>query len=237
MAKARPRGTVGWEDPAAYEAYRTGPFHDRRVEIIVEAARSVPNLSTGAELGCGTGKTLFDVAARFADVRFDGIDLEPHLIDYARAQHHAPNLEFHAGDASKPVPKSYDFVFSVDFIHHLANPYRCLAQVGAALRPGGRWLMIEPNFWYLPITVSQERMKRAGLGEDHVFPWRIEPAIEAAFLRIVRKRHMHFLPMVASKLGSGLPAIEHYCERWPPLGVSVVYLIEEDNDEFRRTRT
>jgi SAM-dependent methyltransferase len=57
-----------------------------------------------------------------------------------------------AADAQRlPFPDGIlDNIVGIDFLHHLNDPMRFLAEAGRALRPGGRLVMIEP--WETPLS-------------------------------------------------------------------------------------
>jgi SAM-dependent methyltransferase len=103
------------------------------------------------EIGCGRGFNLLRLARRNLDVTFIGIDLIPWHVRAARLGglgrrnlgvfeadfHHLPFAD-----------ESFDLVFSVEAICHAADVYRVVEEVRRVLRPGGRFVTIEP--WRRP---------------------------------------------------------------------------------------
>ena len=170
------------------------------------------------------GAVIADVAARAPRVSFVGVDIEPVLLAYAEQHRAGRNVRFELADATELG--GFDFLFSIDFVHHLPSLGGGDGGIREALHPGGRWLLIEPNVWHPAITWAIERMKRQGLDEDHFVPWLTAPAVRAAGFRLVRRRYMHLFPASASSLSARLPRVGELLEGWAPLGASVVWLLE-----------
>lgn len=79
--------------PELYDQVQADPCHTvaRRVEQVV--ATCAPTARTLLDLGCGTGRDLEVLAARFTCV---GVDLQPDLVAYARRVR--PQLDIRVGD-------------------------------------------------------------------------------------------------------------------------------------------
>ena len=90
------------------------------------------------EVGCGAG-----FAAGYLRGRYDeyvGIDHSPKLIDYARAQQDHPGVTFDARPIAEFRPdRSFDVVFMIGVLHHLADLDGDLRHLLSLLKPGG-WL-------------------------------------------------------------------------------------------------
>jgi SAM-dependent methyltransferase len=94
------------------------------------------------DLGCGYGDFINQVRAR----RRLAVDLSPQM-----AQHLAPEVEFHPGPAQDLdflEAESLDAVFASNLLEHLDRPavQGLLEGVHRALKPGGRLILIQPNF-------------------------------------------------------------------------------------------
>lgn len=107
------------------------------------AIRKHLTLNTGeriVDIGCGTG----EFAPLFPIERYDGIDLDPANIAYAKR--HYPH-RFQVGDAlTLPFPDaSFDAALICGVLHHLSdNDARAaLAEVRRVLKPSGRALVME----------------------------------------------------------------------------------------------
>lgn len=99
------------------------------------------------ELGCGPGwMTRF--AARHG-LNAVGYDISPEMIEIARelAEREAPDATFEVGDMEElDLGRRFDAALVYDALHHSRNPERVLASAHRALKPGGRILLVEPNW-------------------------------------------------------------------------------------------
>jgi arsenite methyltransferase len=103
------------------------------------------------EIGCGRGFNLLNLARRNSDVAFVGVDLTPLHVRAARmAARRRRNLDIDEGDFHRLpyADESFDLVFSVEAICHAADVYQVMKEVRRVLRPGGRFVTIEP--WRRP---------------------------------------------------------------------------------------
>jgi ubiquinone/menaquinone biosynthesis C-methylase UbiE len=118
------------------------------------------------EIGCGVGAVLRVLGERVG-VRLSGIDLEAAQIEVAR-QHLAgfEGVDLRVGDASRLEwpDASFDHVFSMWFLEHLADPRPVLREALRVLAPGGTITCIETdyatfNVW--PRSRDWEEVERA----------------------------------------------------------------------------
>ncbi|MEO1019226.1 MAG: class I SAM-dependent methyltransferase [Pseudomonadota bacterium] len=97
------------------------------------------------DAGCGRGKALVAMAARFPGSQFTGYDLGANAIDDAkRAAREAGlrNIQFEVRDLTGfDERERYDFVTSFDAVHDQKDPQGLLMALHRALRPGGFYLM------------------------------------------------------------------------------------------------
>lgn len=156
---------AAWNGPegANWAAAADAPdAEDVLVEPLLDAAR------IGAEdrvldIGCGTG-TLTRRAARQAHRgQAVGIDLSAAMLDTARTLadwHPLPNARFERGDAQvHPFPAAtFDVAISHFGTMFFDDPVAAFANIGRALRPGGRVAFVCPQAmelceWYVaPLT-------------------------------------------------------------------------------------
>jgi 2-polyprenyl-3-methyl-5-hydroxy-6-metoxy-1,4-benzoquinol methylase len=115
----------------------------------------VPGLSAKLEagidvldLGCGRGRILQYLAARYPNSRFTGIDLSTEAVAHARsesARQGLHNIAFIAQDLSDydqtAEPARYDFITTFDAVHDQARPLNLLKGIRRALKPDGVYLM------------------------------------------------------------------------------------------------
>lgn len=90
------------------------------------------------DLGCGTGHLTAKIAEAGADVT--GMDASPSMI--AQARQNFPSLKFVLADARNfHFDKPFDAVFSNAALHWIHDAESVIRCVGAALRPGGRFVL------------------------------------------------------------------------------------------------
>jgi len=213
--------------PSEYERQRAGHFHQRRVEVVADAvSRFVPHGGTVVEIGCGPGAMLADLAAQRPDASFVGVDVEPEMVAHARKAHPGPRLSFAVADVGPdPLPAPCNLAFAVDVLHHVHDPAAFLRAVLSDLEPDGRLLAIEPNRLHPYVFAKQERMRRAGLDEDHFRTDVWDDAFGDAGLVVDERRYLHAYPAWLRSAPRLLAAAEPFLERIPPVAGSVVLLV------------
>jgi trans-aconitate methyltransferase len=212
-------------DPATYEAARGGHFEDRRLALVTEAI-DAQRPTTVIEVGAGTGRISSRLACRFPAISFLAVEIDHHLAAYGKDTYPLTNLDW-----AEELPRNAEagVVFSIDVIHHLDNRGAMFDDIRDTMTGRGVWVAIEPNIWHPAIWLSQERMRRAGLGEDHYRPWISEPELRRAGFSIESRRYLHLWPAAFSpRLGRGA---ERSLERFRHLGGSVVYHLRRLSSE------
>jgi trans-aconitate methyltransferase len=212
--------------PAEYERRRQGHLHRRRTALV---ATEVARVSAGdlvVELGCGPGDILASVAAASPDVRFLGLDVNDEMIEYADATHASSNVGFALHDvAVAALDEQARVVFAIDVLHHVHALDRFVAGVARTLAADGTWLVIEPNSLNPYVWLHQERMRRAGLDEDHFRRAPFERALVESGLRVADRRTAFVVPGFVRTVPDVVRRLEHVLERVPVLGGSVVYRV------------
>jgi SAM-dependent methyltransferase len=97
------------------------------------------------DVGCGRGKALMHLAARFPRSRFTGIDVSAEATAAAIAEAVERDLHnvtyLHVDAAKWSVSEAFDLVLAFDAIHDQPAPTQVLANIRRALRPDGVFLM------------------------------------------------------------------------------------------------
>jgi 2-polyprenyl-3-methyl-5-hydroxy-6-metoxy-1,4-benzoquinol methylase len=107
-----------------------------------------------ADIGCGSGVALVEMAKAYPRSVFHGYDISKYALERARAhaaQSGVRNTTFHdAGNDGLPGDGSFDFISTFDCIHDMAHPDRVIRAIHDALKPDGTWLIAdvhgEPTF-------------------------------------------------------------------------------------------
>lgn len=170
------------------ELFRTGrtiderpPRFHRAIEAVTvqdiavffqEGLAQVPELAAALTRGgrildvaCGGGRWLIAVARRFPETELVGVEFEPDSV--ARAMRHV--TEAGLGDRIRIEPREipempyrseFDLVYVQDALHELADPVASLRASWAAVREGGRLVVLE---WCLPADPKESQTLQAEL--------------------------------------------------------------------------
>ena len=110
----------------------------------------VEQLNSGidvADVGCGMGHAINLMAKEWPNSRFTGLDFSEEAIAGARGEATAlglNNAKFEVADAAKlSGPPRYGFMTTFDAVHDQARPDLMLKGVFEALRPGGKYLVVD----------------------------------------------------------------------------------------------
>jgi len=99
------------------------------------------------ELGCGSG-WMTRLAARHG-VHAEGYDISPQMIEIAQveAKREGFGAAFEVGDYERlDLGRRFDACLLYDALHHSDRPELVFRSARQALKPGGRLLLVEPNW-------------------------------------------------------------------------------------------
>ncbi len=153
--------TINYDQLAAeYAAHRK--VHPEVVRELVSSAQLTQE-SRVLEIGCGTGNY---VVALNAAVGCQCWGVDPSLEMLSRASEQNSSIRFGQGygEALAFADGCFDFVFSVDVIHHLKDPVRAFDESHRVLTHGGKVCTVTDSEWiiqhreplavYFPSTVA-----------------------------------------------------------------------------------
>ncbi|MEN3977097.1 methyltransferase domain-containing protein [Emcibacter sp. SYSU 3D8] len=109
----------------------------------------IPRGAHCLDAGCGGGDVALDLARRAGPSgRIVGIDLDETKLEIARAEAVAAGaaIEYRAADIAAPLPGPFDVVYMRFLLSHLTAPAAALANVFAALVPGGLIIAEDVDF-------------------------------------------------------------------------------------------
>jgi len=147
-----------FDDRGADAAVTTeGLFRNWYRQVLVPTALPmldgiVARLTAGglvADVGCGSGLALVELARAFPKSRFHGYDTSKHALERAAANRDAAgltNIDFHDPTA-EPLPSdaSVDLVTTFDCLHDMTHPEIAVAAIRTAIKPDGFWLIADIN--------------------------------------------------------------------------------------------
>jgi SAM-dependent methyltransferase len=147
-------------------------------EVLAAQPQLVADLAGGGrvlDVHCGGGRWLIAMAGRFAGLHGVGVEFEADSV--ARAQANvaaagfAGRVTIEHGDVAAPGHAGeFDLAYFQYALHQLPDPAASLRAAWAALRPGGRIIVLD---WPLPSTEEEQRSRHgeliAGVQLDEVY--------------------------------------------------------------------
>lgn len=100
-----------------------------------------------ADVGCGGGVALIELARAFPEAELHGYDISDHALERAERNREAAgvtNVTFHH-PASDPLPADgrFDLVLTFDCLHDMTHPEEAVRAIRAAIAPDGVWLIAD----------------------------------------------------------------------------------------------
>ncbi len=137
------------ETAAVGQARTSGPRQRLELEAVVNEVGLAPLLTDGArvaEIGCGAGVGLIELADRFQNSTFVGFDPSATAIDIGRsaaADRGLTNIQFTEAYASDLPADAFNLVFAFDCLHDMPRPDDALVSTHRALTAGGAMFIKE----------------------------------------------------------------------------------------------
>jgi SAM-dependent methyltransferase len=137
-------------------------------EALAELPQLVAELGRGGrvvDIHCGGGRWLIAMARRFPSLELVGIESEDDSVARARANVDAAGLSEriairHGDPTGLDVAGDFDLAYFQYALHQLQDPVSALRSAWAALRPGGRLLVLD---WTLPSSLDEFRTRQGEL--------------------------------------------------------------------------
>ena len=100
-----------------------------------------------ADVGCGAGVALVEMARAFPRSDFHGYELSRHALERAAVNAREAgvlNLHFHdVSDDPLPGDERFDLVTTFDCLHDMTDPQGAMQAIRSSIRPDGIWLICD----------------------------------------------------------------------------------------------
>src|SRR5206468_4517286 len=189
----------------------------RRVKML--SSHLKPGM-TVLELGCGTGSFTRELARSGADVV--AIDVSPELLEMAKANCSAPNVQYQIQNAYalSYSEGAFDSVVGSSVLHHL-EVEKALRGAYRVLKPGGTIYFTEPNMLNPQIAIQKnipwiKRKLGDSPDETAFFRWPLRRLLEQTGYRNIRIDPFDFLhPQTPVALIGRVKAFGRFLENVP----------------------
>lgn len=145
---------LSYEELGPNAAHRTermlGPWTRQALvpKILPALDGVVAKLEQGAvvaDVGCGGGVAITEMARQFPNSTFHGYDPSNHAITNCQQKIKDLGLNnmqtFVAGGEALPQTPTYDFLITFDCLHDMTQPADVIASIRKAMQPDGTWLI------------------------------------------------------------------------------------------------
>jgi SAM-dependent methyltransferase len=223
-------------------------FAEPEIRALISSLDLQPGMHV-LDAGCGTGEALSWLSSEVkSSGRVVGIDIAAAHVAAARS-HASPTIQIYQSDLfdAAMAPASFDLVWCVNTIHHLANPVDGVNHLAKFLRPGGRLALGQSSLlpdMYFAWDARLERVTNEAVRHYYRDRYRLEEQDIASVRAIVgtlhraNLRNMTVRTIVIERLAAMDMATESYLkdaifrDTW---GTRLrPYLSEEDYAELSR---
>ncbi len=149
-------------------------LHDFHREVIGWVGSLTPDRAHVVDVGAGSGTGTLALATQLPGVQVTALDMDQDLLEHLRRRAAEAGVADRVRTVRADLDQGWpdlgapaDLVWASASMHHLADPARALADVRAALRPGGRFAIVEldsfPTFLTDPAGAAVEERCHAEL--------------------------------------------------------------------------
>lgn len=161
---------------------------EERTDLLLDVLQLKPT-DVVADVGAGTGYFSFRIAPRVPQGRVLAVDIQPEMLGFIRRgmkARNVTNVQPVLGTIEDPrlPPNSVDVALLVDAYHEFSHPREMMQRIAAALRPGGRVVLVEyrledpdvpiKTLHKMSVAQAEKELRAAGLRKLRVsekLPW------------------------------------------------------------------
>ena len=145
-----------------------GPYQRLLADVVEVVESNTCKGSRILDVGCGTGNYSIELGLRGYDV--EGIDFSYAMLERARLKQKSVglrNVEFRQWDIDRGLAlypdDTFDCVLSINALYALKEPEIAISEYFRVLKPGGRFVLAEPQYPIKVIPVAKEIYSDGGL--------------------------------------------------------------------------
>lgn len=135
------------------ETWRVHVLERAIADLVRLVPEPQPRYDVVVDVGCGSGYSLPKLAQRFAPRELVGVDIDPQMLDVARAEAQRAGVPVRLLESSSTrmplADGSVDLLFCHQTFHHLVEQEAALAEFLRVLKPGGLLLFAESTRRYI----------------------------------------------------------------------------------------
>lgn len=141
------------------------PWKARQIQKMLDSQAAVP--SRVAEVGCGAGEILVQLAKLYPDAKFDGFEMSPQGFALSR-QRESDRTKFYNTDFSDSGTPAYDVVLCIDVFEHVED---CFSFLRSIRKRGNAFIFHIPLDMNVQMVLrsSPILMVRSQVGHLHYF--------------------------------------------------------------------
>ena len=128
----------------SYDEGIEGKFSQRFYSVLL-ANLDLKPLSTVIDVGCGTGYLLRRIAEQQEIIGY-GIDLEPNMIDEAKAKCPEMNIQVSPSENTPFDNNTFDVMTACMAYHHFSDKEGFVKEAARIIKPGGYLYIADPFF-------------------------------------------------------------------------------------------
>lgn len=125
-------------------------FRSTLIDVALPELNLIEKLTQGmkvADIGCGAGIALIEMAKKFPNSQFFGYDISTHALDLAETNKTNANVTnvtfYNANETPLPEDKTYSFITAFDCLHDMADPQKMIQAIEKALHNDGTFFLAE----------------------------------------------------------------------------------------------
>jgi SAM-dependent methyltransferase len=137
---------------------KTGEMRTDAINDLIATQWGDRGTPDALDAGCGYGGTALELQ-RMLGGRFHGVTINNTQIRIARRTAKAMGVDqqvsFERGSYDDPLPRKFNLIYGIESMVHSAFPERTIANLSAALQPGGLFIIVDD----MPINDVPERFR------------------------------------------------------------------------------